>query len=410
MEMVYLFLEMAPYLLLGFFIAGLLHAFVPQTLYRKWLAGEDFKSVVLSLLFGIPLPLCSCGVIPTAVSMRKEGASKGATTAFLIGTPQTGVDSIAATYSVLGLPFAILRPVAALVTGLFGGLMSSQVAKNERGESIAQACSAEEKAPSMSIMQKCKSAMEYGFSEMIQDIGRWLILGLVLAGLITAFVPDDFFVSFADKPALNMLLVLVIAIPMYVCATGSIPIAAALILKGLSPGAALVFLMAGPATNVASLLVLGKTLGRRQTVVYLISIIGGAIAFGLCADYLLPQEWFTGSIRENLHSACCHSEGVSTPWWQTASGIILGILLVKTMIDRFTSRQSTKTSNTMTFKVTGMMCNHCKAHVENGIKSVTGVSSVEVDLASGTASVEGEASAQEIIAAVKAAGYDCSEI
>lgn len=232
--------------------------------------------------------------------------------------------------------------------------------------------------------------------------------GTGYAGLITAFVPDDYFVSLADKPALNMLLVLAAAVPMYVCATGSIPIAAALMLKGLSPGAALVFLMAGPATNIASLLVLGKTLGRRHTAIYLISIITGAIAFGLCADYLMPREWFTGNIKSILHSACCHEDGISAPWWQIASGIILGILLLRAMAIRFTSRKTIK-SNTMKFKVTGMMCNHCKAHVENAIRSVNGVESVSVDLASGTATVEGSADAKAIIAAVEATGYSCSE-
>lgn len=137
MPFLYLLLEMAPYLLLGFFIAGLLHSFVPQRWYRKYLGRNDFRSVALSLLFGIPLPLCSCGVIPTAVGMRREGASKGAVTAFLIGTPQTGVDSIAATWSVLGGPFAILRPVAALVTGLFGGLAANAVAKRDESRQAA---------------------------------------------------------------------------------------------------------------------------------------------------------------------------------------------------------------------------------------------------------------------------------
>lgn len=407
-NMLYLYLEMAPYLILGFLIAGILHAFVPQTLYRKWLAGDDVKSVLLSLLFGIPLPLCSCGVIPTAVSMRKEGASRGATTAFLIGTPQTGVDSIAATYSVLGLPFAILRPVAALVTGLFGGIITNRFADGDSPQSDSAECQVPA-ARDRSFAGRCRAALEYGFSEMIQDIGRWLIIGLVLAGLITAFVPDGFFVSLADQPLLNMLLVLVIAVPMYVCATGSIPIAAALMLKGLSPGAALVFLMAGPATNMASLLVMGKTLGRRQTIIYLVSIIAGAIAFGMCADYLMPREWFTGRLMSDIHSHCHHTEGTAVPWWQIASGIVLGALLTRAMILRFGSKKTQKT-NKMKFKVTGMMCNHCKAHVKNAIEAVKGVTAVEVDLASGIATVEGDASAQDVIAAVEATGYSCSRI
>lgn len=439
MPFLYLLLEMAPYLLLGFFIAGLLHSFVPQRWYRKYLGRNDFHSVALSLLFGIPLPLCSCGVIPTAVGMRREGASKGAVTAFLIGTPQTGVDSIAATWSVLGLPFAILRPVAALVTGMFGGLAANAVARSDESRQVApieagvqcacrqpltksaspdymgkhiqqnansQDLALQPQEPPRSFLERLREALRYGFSDMIQDIGRWLVIGLILAGLINIFVPDGFFTTLADKPLLNMMLVLAIAIPMYVCATGSIPIAAALMLKGLSPGAALVFLMAGPATNVASIMVLGKTLGRKHLLIYLGSIIVGAITFGLAVDYLLPQQWFTQTVLDSFQSSCCHSVDAAIPWWKIASALLLAVLLIRALILRFTSRKPTK-SYTMKFKVTGMMCNHCRANVLKAIEGIEGVSSAEVDLASGSATVEGSASAGDIIAAVRAAGYEC---
>lgn len=417
---VYLFLEMAPYLLLGFLIAGILHAFVPQDLYRKWLSGNDFKSVFLSLLFGIPLPLCSCGVIPTAVSMRKEGASAGATTGFLISTPQTGVDSIAATYSVMGLPFAVLRPLVALVTGLFGGLASNIVAKGETAEikdvEADSCCCCGEESEDKSFIGRCKSAFDYAFTEMLEDIGKWLIVGLVLAGLVTVFVPDGFFTRFLDNPFLSMLAVLVIAVPMYVCATGSIPIAAALMLKGLSPGAALVFLMAGPATNIASMMVLGKTLGRRHLLVYLTSIIAGAISFGLAVDLLLPREWFTADLMSTYHSTCCAEEGSAIPWWQIASAVLLAILLIRVFILRRLGRthgdgeDSSSSVRTERFLVKGMMCNHCREHVEKAIREVPGVTSVHVDLSSGEATVEGEYSCAAVVEAVRATGYECSEI
>ena len=189
--------EMSPYLLLGFAFAGLLHSFVPASLYRRYLGKNSFSSVIWAALLGVPLPLCSCGVIPTAMSLRKEGASKGATTSFLIATPQTGVDSILATASLLGVPFAILRPVAALVTALFGGGVVTMATRNEPNEAIQK--QAEDK-PKLSFWQKCLEALRYGFVDMIQDIGRWLVLGLVIAGLITVFVPDDFFLRFADTP------------------------------------------------------------------------------------------------------------------------------------------------------------------------------------------------------------------
>ena len=269
-EILRLINEMSPYLLLGFLVAGLLHAFVPGSLYSRYLSGANLRSVLLAALFGIPLPLCSCGVIPTAMSLRKEGASKGATTSFLIATPQTGVDSILATYSILGLPFAILRPIAALVTSVFGGVLvnAADKAPSTPVDDSAAVCDNEGTcAPTTptytGFVDRLKTALRYGFVDMVQDIGKWLVIGLVVAGLITLFVPNDFFVRFADRPLLAYVVVLLIAIPMYVCATGSIPVAAALMLKGLSPGAALVFLMAGPASNMASILVIRRVMGQR---------------------------------------------------------------------------------------------------------------------------------------------------
>lgn len=411
MPFVYLFVEMAPYLLMGFLVAGILHAFVPQQLYRKWLGGNDAKSVLLSIALGVPLPLCSCGVIPMAVGMRKDGASKGATTAFLIATPQTGVDSIAATYSVFGLPFAVLRPVAALVTGLFGGLAVNVLDKEPAAEQAGGSCASSGAAGDMSFADRCRSALKYGFSDMIQDIGRWLIIGLFIAGLITIFVPDGFFTSYAGNKFLNMFIVLLAAAPMYVCATGSIPIAAALMLKGLSPGAALVFLMAGPATNVASMMILSKTLGRKSLIIYLVTILSGAILFGLAVDSFLPPEWFSQPLHKSFASGCCHAGAAAIPWWQTASSAVLAVLLVRALYMRLHSnKRQTIKSNIMTYKITGMACNHCKANVERRLGSLEGVASVKVDLASGMAEVEGTAAPEAVVAAVEALGYGCIAI
>ena len=227
--------EMSPYLLLGFLIAGVLHAFVPGRFYARYLSRNDFRSVACAALFGVPLPLCSCGVIPTAMAMRREGASRAATVSFLIATPQTGVDSIVATASVLGIPFAVIRPLAAFVTALAGGWAVNRLTRTETDGVHA---SAEDADIPLRGGRRAVEALRYGFIDMMQDIGRWLVLGLLVAGLITILVPDDFFASFADRPLLNLFIVLLFSIPMYLCATGSIPIAAALMLKGLSPGAA----------------------------------------------------------------------------------------------------------------------------------------------------------------------------
>ena len=337
--------EMSPYLLLGFLLAGLMHAFIPGMVYSRYLSGHGFRSVLYGALFGIPLPLCSCGVIPTAMSLRKEGASKGATVSFLIATPETGVDSIIATYSLLGLPFALIRPIAACCNALMGGMLVNAFADEKEGREISEedtkscCCHHEgqlgvaevkgQKSPlnvQCSMFNKLKEALQFGFVEMMGDIGKWLVIGLIIAGLITVFVPDSFFTIFKGSTLMSMLLVLCIAIPMYICATGSIPIAVALMLKGLTPGAALVLLMAGPACNMASILVINKVLGRKTLFVYLFSIITMAICWGCIVDYCLPQEWFmTGMMAK----ACHEAEGTS--WFNIGCTILLTLLLLNVL-------------------------------------------------------------------------------
>ena len=331
-EVLSLINEMSPYLLLGFFFAGVMHAFIPGMVYNRYLGGKGFKSVFYGALFGIPLPLCSCGVLPTAMSLRKQGASKGATASFLISTPETGVDSIIATYSVLGLPFAVIRPVAAFCNAIMGGWLINKFGDKDEVvpvDASAKTCCChhkQEETHHEGFLGKMREALRFGFVEMIEDIGKWLVIGLVIAGLITVFVPDEFFALFRGNTQLSMLLVLCIAIPMYICATGSIPIAVVLMMKGLTPGAALVLLMAGPACNMASILVINKTLGRKSLVLYLVSIITMAILWGHVVDYLLPAEWFQMALSVGR---CCIEE--STSWLNWSSTIVLGILLLNAL-------------------------------------------------------------------------------
>ena len=226
-------------------------------------------------LLGVPLPLCSCGVIPTAIGLKNEKASKGAIASFLIATPQTGIDSILATFSLMGLGFAIIRPVAALITGVCGGLLVNRlVREDDMAEESNASCQ-------MERGNRIWRVLKYAYYDMIRDIGLRLLIGLVVAALIQVAVPNEFFLSFGSQPLLQMLVILVIAVPMYICSTGSIPVAAALMMKGLSPGAALVMLMAGPAVNLASILVVHKSMGRRFTSIYLMTIVGFAVIFGL---------------------------------------------------------------------------------------------------------------------------------
>ena len=410
--------EMSPYLLLGFLLAGLMHAFIPGTIYSKYLAKPNMRSVVLAALFGIPLPLCSCGVLPTAMSLRREGASKGAAVSFLIATPQTGVDSIIATFSLMGLPFAIIRPIAALATAIFGGKMVNVIEGDEGAGKFDSTneqahddlcgdscCGGHDKVPT-SFVGKIIEALRYAYIDMMESVGKWLVVGLIVAGLITIFVPDSYFEIFKDNSFTSMLLVLCISIPMYLCATGSIPIAVALMMKGLTPGAALVLLMAGPACSVASVLVVSKVLGRRTLTAYLGSIISGAVGFGLVTDYLLPRAWFISHLVAN--DACCEEK---SSLFATSCTILLFLLLANAFIRRrFRSKANINSKNTMkqTFVIKGMSCNHCRMSAEKAILSVKGGTSASVDLGSKQAVVEGDFSPEDVCKAVEETGFSCS--
>lgn len=384
-ELLELFAEMAPFLLLGFLLAGILHVWVPRSLYVPKISKPNFRSVLLSALFGIPLPICSCGVIPTAVALRKEGASKGASVSFLISTPATGVDSILATYSLLGLPFAILRPVAAFVSSMFGGILTNVVTRGEAKEDLSKievpkescgcggcgcgdhdhdgcehdhdehecCCGHEdhchdekecscghkeehgcccchdehEEEHCRGFVGKLKETFEYGFGDLLPEITRWLLVGLVLGALIAAFVPDELFMSIREYPILCMFAMLLISMPMYTCSTGSIPLALALMEKGLPPGAALVLLMAGPATSIASMVVVGKTFGKRTLAAYLFSIAAGAFFFGWVVDTFM-MDTFLSSITMN--GTACHGEGLG--WFDYTCAAVLALLIVVGLI------------------------------------------------------------------------------
>ena len=404
-ELLFILNEMSPYLLLGFLVAGLLHVYVPKQAFSKYLSTKGFKSVFLSAFFGVPLPLCSCGVIPTAMSLKKEGATDGATVSFLIAPPQTGVDSIFATYGVLGLPFAIIRPIVALIVGVVGGLFVDKFSGRDSdtvdGNNIT--CSSTDESAKLTF----KDALKYGFVDMLQDLGMWLTIGLIVAAAITAFVPSSIFDILGEYYALNILVVLLLSIPMYICSTGSIPIALSLLMKGISPGAALVFLMAGPATNVATLAVVKKVLGTRTTILYLLSIILGAIGFALIIDFVLPVEWFTSKLSMTMTSDHCE---VGPAWWQTASSVLFVLLLINAYILKFRKKDSyimvENLNVTKKFKVVGMSCNHCKMSVEKAIKSLPNVTSVSVDLSSGIVEVEGDVNADEVCNAVSSLGFE----
>lgn len=404
-SLLYMLNEMSPYILLGFFIAGLLHAFVSREMFARHLSGNSLATVVKAALIGVPLPLCSCGVLPTAIAMRRNGASRAASSAFLISTPQTGVDSIAATWSLLGPAFAVLRPVAALVTAVFGGVAVGTTEKDSSGSgSCSVAPDATEERPA-TFAGKIVASLRYGFVDLVSSIGLWLTVGLIIAALITVYVPADFFSILGNKPIVSMVIALMVAVPMYVCATGSIPIALSLILKGLSPGTAFVLLMAGPAANFASFTLISREMGRRAASVYLGSIIVGAMAMGLAIDYLMPAHWFAIGHDSAMHGACHHEFNA----FSTLCSAVLVALLIFSLVRRFYNpKTNNHTEMTQEYIITGMNCPHCQNTVKKAIAAVDGVDTVEVDLHAGLATVDGSAPHSSVIEAVHAAGFEAS--
>lgn len=394
---------MSPYLLLGFLLAGVLHVYFPKHKVNKYLGKKNIKSVINAALLGVPLPLCSCGVIPTGVSFHKNGASKGASVSFLISTPQTGVDSILITYSLMGLPFAIVRPIVAFITGIIGGAVTNKVDHE-----------VEPPVPSINVASrkndnKFQRMLHYAFVEFLADIAKWLAIGLVIAALITALIPESFFNQYLSNEYINMVVILAASIPMYVCATGSVPIAAALMLKGISPGAAFVFLMAGPATNAGTITVIGKSLGKKALITYLASIIIGAFLSGIIINEFLPASWFTLGL-DMIHGAHSH---VVPLWLQYASSILLGGLMINVFIQHFRNKYkpvqkhtiNQQDMSTVTVKIDGMTCNHCKASVEKNLSQLEGITNVAVNLEQKTAVISGETDLQKVEATVNDLGY-----
>lgn len=396
--------EMAPYLLIGFLFAGILKVFFPKRLIRKYIGKSNFRSVLNASLLGVPMPLCSCGVLPTGISFYKNGASRGSTVSFLVSTPQTGVDSIIATYAMLGLPMAILRPVIALFSGVLGGTLT-----NYLGGSVAaseQLKNSKEKEGDRSF----REMVRYGFVEMVQDISKWLVIGFLIAAFLSVLIPDDFFVETITNEYLSMLLILVASIPLYVCATGSIPIAAVLLMKGLSPGAAIVFLMAGPATNAATMAVISNSMGKRTFWLYLLSIVGGAVLFGTVVNELIPRGWIMNAIPEFDHAAGHHEGNLI----KIISAIVMILLIVNGYIQKYIERRKTmntpdkfKDMKTMqTYRVEGMTCNHCKANVENGVRELDDTGEVFADPATNELRVSATGLSEEKIREkVESLGY-----
>ncbi|MES9853768.1 MAG: SO_0444 family Cu/Zn efflux transporter [Candidatus Thiodiazotropha sp. L084R] len=295
-----LYLEAAPWLLLGLVMAGLLKAWLPPGMLQRKLGQGRFLPVFKASLIGAPLPLCSCGVLPAAMALRRSGASKSATVSFMISTPETGPDSIAITYALLGPFMAVLRPIAAIVSALFTGLLNNFFdphQETKRPSTILpvldtacgcseEACCAKNTEKKEDAWQRTIQGLKYAFTAILDDIGLWLLAGLILAALVMSYLPPESMSSWGSGlPA--MLMMLVVGIPMYICATASTPLAAAMILAGISPGTVLVFLLAGPATNLATIGVIQREMGLRTLLLYLVGISVSSILIGLTTDAVI---------------------------------------------------------------------------------------------------------------------------
>lgn len=397
--------ELAPWLFLGAGIAGLLKVLLPDGFISHHLGGSRLSSILKTTLLGIPLPLCSCGVLPTTLGLKKSGASNGASVGFLISTPQTGVDSILVTASFLGWPLALFKVVAALVTGMLGGIFVHATEPKDRSAAPAPVTSVE---PDSHPKHGWRFFYDYAITELLGGIYIYLGIGILVAALITVLFPSDIL---SDVPILKgplgMLIMLAFAIPIYVCTTGSVPIAASLIAAGLPIGSALVFLMAGPATNAATLAAVLRSFGKKITAIYLGTVILGSMAFGL-----LFQSWLGGGVVTEFLG---HHEQL--PWWvwllNTLSAVALMLLVARWSWQDLRSwwrrrfpGQAGSVREEMTVPVSGMTCESCSARVRNALENLPNVQTADIDLKDGVAHVHGrDLNKSRLHAAVRDAGY-----
>ena len=310
------------YVAVGLLAAGLVHVFVSRAFLTRHLGGRGFWPVVKAALVGAPLPLCSCSVLPTAYALRERGAGRGATVSFLISTPETSFDSIAVTWALMGPVMAIARPVAAVATALAAGAAEALRGRHEPAPAalppICSKCASdtcEHAAPE----GRLRRFGRFVLFDMGDEIEPTLALGLLLAGAVAAFVPNDFFTTYLGNRWASMGIMLLVGLPLYVCATASTPLAAALMMKGLNPGAALVFLLVGPATNLATVLTVGKMLGKTSAALYVAMIAVFSLLFGAALDTTV-DVW-----KVNIHME--HVHGYLPAWVQTAGGVVLGFYL-----------------------------------------------------------------------------------
>jgi uncharacterized membrane protein YraQ (UPF0718 family)/copper chaperone CopZ len=412
--------QMAPYLLFGFFVAGLLSVFVSAVWVERHLGGRGMAPVLKSVFLGVPLPLCSCGVIAVTASMRHHGASRGAAAGFLVATPQTGVDSMIATWGMLGPLFGVLRPIIALLTGIMsGGLVALFDTGEERkaaGAPGGAACGVPTDAGERPRgFARIRTALRYGFITLPRDIGKPLAIGLLIAGVIGTLMPEGSFSGIMGGGVFSMVVMVAVGLPFYICSTASIPIAMGFLHLGASPGAALAFLIAGPAANAATFTTVWKLLGPRAAFIVMGAVFFSAIGAGLGFDALFA------ALDTGLAISSSHIHGETAGWLDHASAAALVIIMLASMTParwwrgfgpaNKLSEGPLDMADSLSLQVSGMTCSHCTGAVERGLLGAPGVTGVSVDLESGCATIHGEGLDAEALAqVVRNLGYEAGPL
>jgi uncharacterized protein len=435
-------IDMGYYMIIGLLLVAFFNIVVKKEWIANHLGGDNLWSIIKASILGVPLPLCSCGVIPTGLYLKDQGASSSSSVSFLISTPQTGVDSIVATYGLMGITFAWFRPLAAFLSGIFGGLavklfgaeFKNEIKKedlscgddcgsdhdhghaHDHGHDHAHdhancddgACKVSEKVEKPPMASRIKASLNYAFGDFVSDIAFHFIIGLVIAALITVFLPAGLLVEIGlSQGILAMLVMIAVGAPMYICSTSSIPIALSLIAKGLSPGTAFVFLFMGPFTNVASMSILSKKLGIKTTVIYLVSAAISAIGFGYLLDFLIK-----GFNLPYFGKSDVMAMDMSAGWFKTVIGLSFMALIFYHIIKIFSGKiknkkgqQSKADAKSLTVGVDGMSCEGCVSTLKTELLNTKGVKACDVSLENKSATVWGDIDVKTVERVIVGKGY-----
>ncbi len=384
--------SLAPWLLIGALVTGVLHAWLPRGFIQRILSGRG--GVLSAVAIGIPLPLCSCGVIPAGVGLKEDGASDGATVGFMISTPQTGVDSIMVSAGFLGLPFALFKVGSALLTGVIGGWLADAVSTETQGTSEVQ--------PEDGSRPGLREGIAHTV-DVLRTIWVWLVFGILASAAISVWIPTETLTAVANWGSLGAgLAALALSLPLYVCATASVPIAAAFVAGGLPASAALIFLMAGPATNIATMGAVHRALGGRMLAVYMGTLMFGSLSLGLLFDFVIGPSMVTATVAHGDHGGGIFGD---------ASAIMLLALFVFfgwESVSRWLQarRLRSSTERVSVIQVSGMTCGGCRGKLERVLNADERVSAASVNLEPGEARVHGTITESELRELVFDAGFE----